>query len=61
MNLLVAPIEKRFDPVFHTTDLTSKEMDRICDGIEVSTVLPSSLMIRCLRVYSIPLILARYL
>jgi hypothetical protein len=35
MNLLVAPIEKRFDPAFHTTDLTSKEMDRICDGIEV--------------------------
>lgn len=35
MNLLVAPIEKRFDPAFHTTDLSSKEMDRICDGIEV--------------------------
>jgi hypothetical protein len=39
MNLLVAPIEKRFDPAFHTTDLTSKEMDRICDGIEVPSTL----------------------
>ena len=35
MNLLVDPIERRFEPIFRTSDLTSKEMDRICDGIEV--------------------------
>ena len=35
MNLLVAPIENRFDSAFHNSNLTNKEMDRICDGIEV--------------------------
>ena len=35
MNLLVDPIQQRFNPAFNTKDLTSKEMDRICDGIEM--------------------------
>jgi hypothetical protein len=35
MNLLVDPIQQRFQPAFHTTDLTSKEMDGICNGIEM--------------------------
>lgn len=35
MNLLVAPIQARFNPAFQIKDLTSKQMDRICDGIEM--------------------------
>jgi len=35
MNLLVDPIQERFNPVFRSGDLTSREMDKICDAIEV--------------------------
>ena len=37
MNLLVDPIQQRFNPVFRSGDLTSQEMDRICDAVEVIT------------------------
>jgi hypothetical protein len=40
MSLLVRPIEQRFNPVFRTNDLTSQEMDRICDAIEVAPTCP---------------------
>jgi hypothetical protein len=55
MNLLVDPIQQRFQPAFRTTDLTSKEMDRICDGIEVRNPIAVSNFIRCLREFSIHL------
>jgi hypothetical protein len=35
MNLLVDPIQQRFNPAFNIKDLTSKQMDRLCDGIEM--------------------------
>ena len=61
MNLLVDPIQQRFQPAFRTTDLTSKEMDRICDGIEVLASIPTSNFVRCLRELSIHLSQVRYL
>jgi len=35
MNLLVDPIQQRFSPAFHKHDLTLREMDRLCDAIEM--------------------------
>lgn len=61
MNLLVDPIQQRFQPAFRTTDLTSKEMDRICDGIEVLISIPVFNYVRCLREFLIRLNQVRYL
>jgi hypothetical protein len=35
MHLLIDPIHQRFQPAFHTHALTQKEMDSLCDGIEM--------------------------
>src|SRR5271163_1331711 len=35
MHLLIDPIHQRFQPAFHTGALTVKEMDSLCDGIDM--------------------------
>jgi len=35
MNLLVDPIQQRFSPAFNRHDLTFREMDGLCDAIEM--------------------------